>query len=372
MTKFASFCIACLLSMMPLQIYASPGTELLKPKLCGRDNGDHAVCFDGQWSFDLIRSRFDQYAYFPSTDFSRPMSGYSMGGAFEMHFDYTQEQTSTHLGFVYLPKADEPSDDLTQRPLDRHRSALRLDEAYVMFMPLDWVPFALKFGSSYTSFGQYGLNLHSAWQDYPFLSTPTWLITQTLSNNVSLLFDDHINSGFSFSAYMSASEDTLDSKGTMEAWGSDIRYYSPKFYHDQGQVMLGAAYVSNAAGARFLSSDNAKTPAYAFNLALSWSSFSFEFADVYLIKENNLSPRAFDFLTKYNFEGNKRYLAWGWSKTSEAGHLQLPQSAWWIAAYQQYSDNLSLLATVKRQNPYSSESHFSDYLYGFRIVLDIF
>ena len=41
----------------------------------------------------------------------------------------------------------------------------------------------------------------------------------------------------------------------MEAWGADVQYVIPKFDKGRSQIILGFAYVSNAAGARFLSKE---------------------------------------------------------------------------------------------------------------------
>ena len=148
---------------------------------------------------DLIRSRFDQYAYFPSPDFSRAVNGYTLSGVVEMHLNYTEQYASAHIGAVYFPKADEPHDDRVKGIENEGRSSLRLDEAYVLLMPFDEVPLALKFGSSYTSFANSALNIQSQWQDYPFLTTPTFLMTQSLTNNLTLVYDDHLNTGLSTS-----------------------------------------------------------------------------------------------------------------------------------------------------------------------------
>lgn len=346
-----------------------------QPRLCSQDKSSSAygLCFDAQWSVDLIRSRFDQYAYFPTPDFSRTVNGYTLSGLLEMHLNYTDKHAAAHIGAVYFPKADEPDDNRAKRRQDDSPAALRLDEAYVLLMPFDWVPLAFKFGSSYTSFGNYALNIQAQWQDYPFLTTPTLLMSQSLTNNIALVYDDHLNSGFSTSLYASSSEDLLDDKGQMKAWGADLQYAMPKFDENRSQLVLGFAYVSHASGARFLPKDISSKPGIALNFNARFRALNFELSHVRLNSGKQVRPRAFDFVTRYFFDTDKRYIIWGWSKTTHSSALDLPASSWWIGAHQKYSDYLSLLASVKRQDDYIRESkHVADYLYGIRVVLDIF
>lgn len=344
-------------------------------QFCSNDSASaSALCFDSQFSFDLSRSRYDQYDFFSTPDFSRPLHGVSTSGIVEMHFNYTLDRSHAHLGFVYFPKAYESSNDTKQDAKSTHDSALRLDEAYVMLMPLDWVPLAFKFGSAYSSFSKQAINLAGKWSDYPSIATPSFLMTHALTNMIAMDYDDHLNSGLSASVYLLSESKNLDQNGKMESWGADARYYSFRPDDDTFSLMLGLSYVSNGSSARFIPEGKAKKQALAVYVQSKVHHFVFELSHVHLNSGQQIRPRALDFTTKYFFEPGRRYVYWGWSQTSDAEALNLPKLSWWLGAYQKYNDYSSIMLNLKRQDAYDNTfgTQKADYLYGLRYTLDLF
>ena len=339
------------------------------------DPSEGRLCFDMQVAFDTIHSKFDQYPYHSTPDYRQKINGASFSGMTELHLNYENQSSYFHLGLVYFPKADEPKNDLSRRA-PSERNALYVDEAYVMLMPLDWVPLSIQVGSTYTPFSDAALNMPMKWTDYPLASNPTFLLTESLADTITLTYDDVLNSGFKTSWYLQSSSQTLDKSGDMEAWGASFSYLLPKFFNDQAQASLGFSFVSDGLGARYIvdNSSQKHNPAYAFHFYSKMKNLSIEFSNVRLNFGDKWKPSATDIALNYYLDSDKRYVTAGWSMTTSTSALNLPENSWWLGMSQQVNETIALYGLAKRQNAYadSPSDGLSDMLYALRVTLDLF